>query len=49
MNFFKQMPDSINYKEFKIENYQPNYYDLNITAIHFYHNLIFIEKNSNNR
>ena len=47
MNFFKQLTDSLNYEEFLTEGYQPSYYDLNIIGMHFYHNLIFLEKGSN--
>jgi len=47
MNFFKNLADGINYAEFPIPGYQPNYTDLNITSIHFYHNLIFIFKGEN--
>lgn len=47
MNFFKQLTDCLNHKEFLIKGYQPSYYDLNIVGIHFYHNLIFLEKGSN--
>jgi len=47
MTFFKQIPDCLNHVEFKIDNYQPTYYDKHITAIHFYHNLIFIQKGRN--
>ncbi|MBS4041272.1 MAG: class I SAM-dependent methyltransferase [Flavobacteriales bacterium] len=46
--FFKSKIDSLNYAEFEIENYQPNYYDKNIIAIHFFHNMIFIHKGENN-
>lgn len=45
--FFKSLTDGLNYKEFMLKNYSPSYFDLNITSIHFYHNLIFIYKNDN--
>ena len=48
MNFFKNIPDNLNHKEFDIANYKANYFDENIVAIHFYHNLIFIYKGKNN-
>ncbi len=48
MNFCKKLTDCLNYSEFNIPGYQPSYYDLNITEIHFYHNLVFIYKNKNN-
>ena len=47
MNFFKQLIDGLNYEEFREEDYQPTYYDKSITAIHFYHNLVFIKKGNN--
>jgi demethylmacrocin O-methyltransferase len=47
MNFFKNLTDSVNFMEFTKANYEPTYYDLHITSIHFYHNLIFIHKNLN--
>ncbi|GHT27336.1 hypothetical protein FACS189432_03650 [Bacteroidia bacterium] len=47
MNFCKKLTDCLNYSEFNIEGYQPNFYDLHITEIHFYHNLVFIYKNRN--
>lgn len=46
--YFKNKIDALNYMEFEIENYQPNYYDKNIVAMHFYHNMIFIHKQDNN-
>lgn len=46
--YFKNKIDALNYMEFEIENYQPNYYDKNIVAIHFFHNMIFIHKQDNN-
>jgi demethylmacrocin O-methyltransferase len=45
MNFFKDLIDSINSKEIKDKTM--NYYDLNITQMHFYHNLIFVYKSEN--
>ncbi len=48
MNFFKQLTDSLNYEEYLTDNYQPSYYDRHIVGMHFYHNLIFLEKGSNN-
>lgn len=47
MNFFKQLTDGLNHKEFKIDNYEAGYFDKKIIAIHFYHNLIFIFKGNN--
>jgi len=45
MNFFKSLTDVVNYKEFRISNYEASYYDRNISSLHFYHNMIFIYKN----
>jgi len=47
MNFFKNLTDSMNNKEFEIPDYQQNYYDKKIVSMHFYHNLIFIHKGNN--
>ncbi|MGY5850381.1 class I SAM-dependent methyltransferase [Salegentibacter sp. F14] len=47
MNFFKSLTDSLNYKEFNKRDYSPSYFDKNIVAIHFYHNIIFIQKGIN--
>ena len=47
MNFFKKLTDCLNHKEFLIPGYQPNYFDENIVAMHFYHNIIFIYKGKN--
>lgn len=44
LTFFKSLTDSLNYREYKIPDYKPNYYDLNITSMHFYQNLIIINK-----
>jgi hypothetical protein len=48
MNFFKSLTDSLNHMEFLIDDYKPKYYDKHITSIHFYHNLIIIQKGLNN-
>ena len=47
MNFFKQIPDILNYKEFHIKDYQPKYFEKHISSITFYHNIIFITKGIN--
>ena len=44
MNYFKNLADSLNYMEFMKAGYEPTYFDKNIIAIHFYHNLIFIKR-----
>ncbi|WP_116127819.1 class I SAM-dependent methyltransferase [Lewinella sp. IMCC34183] len=48
MNYFKQLTDSLNHQELMRPGYVPTYYDRNIVAMHFYHNMIFIEKGANN-
>lgn len=47
INFFRGLVHGLNFQEMLIEDYQPSYFDLNITSIHFYHNLIFIYKGEN--
>ena len=47
MNYFKNLADGLNFREFVEPGYTPTYFDLNITSIHFYHNLIFIYKGDN--
>jgi hypothetical protein len=49
MGFFKHLVDGLNYLEYKLEGYQPTYFDLHIIAIYFYHNMIFIQKGLNNQ
>jgi demethylmacrocin O-methyltransferase len=48
MNFFKSLTDCLNYQEIIDENYKETYYDKKIVSIHFYHNIIFIQKGNNN-
>jgi hypothetical protein len=47
MSFFKNLTDSLNYKEFIRPGYSATYFDMNIISMHFYHNLIFIYKGEN--
>ena len=47
MNFFKNLTDSLNHKEFVKAGYAPTYFDKKVVSIHFYHNLIFIYKGNN--
>ena len=47
MNFFKGLADGLNFREFLKPGYKPSYFDENIIALHFYHNLIFIYKGKN--
>lgn len=48
MGFLKQLADGLNYAEYRIGGYVPTYYDRYIVAMHFYHNLVFIQKGLNN-
>ncbi|MDJ0691820.1 MAG: hypothetical protein QNJ41_25375 [Xenococcaceae cyanobacterium MO_188.B32] len=48
MGFLKQLTDGLNYAEYRLKNYEPTYFDKNIVAIHFYHNIVFIQKGLNN-
>jgi demethylmacrocin O-methyltransferase len=47
MCFFKNLTDSLNYSDFSIPNYIPNYYDKKVISISFYHNMVFIYKGNN--
>lgn len=48
VGYFKKFIHGLNHAEFKLPSYYPNYFDKNIFGMHFYHNLIFIYKKSNN-
>jgi demethylmacrocin O-methyltransferase len=45
-SYFKKVIDWINYAEIPI-NKEPNYFELHTVGVHFYHNIIFIDKNLN--
>ncbi len=45
-SYFKNIPDWINYAEIPIAK-KPNYLEMHTIGVHFYHNLIFIEKDLN--
>jgi hypothetical protein len=47
MNFFKSLTDTINSKEYDIQNNKTDSLNYNINSMHFYHNLIFIYKGEN--
>jgi len=47
INYFKKIIDRINHKEIENPYYKINFFDKNITEIHFYHNLIVIKKDKN--
>jgi hypothetical protein len=47
MALLKDLADGLNYEEYVLENYQPSYTDTHVTAVHFYHNLVFVQKGDN--
>jgi hypothetical protein len=47
MAMLKRLTDGLNYEEFVTEPYEPSYTDVNIVGVHFYHNLVLIEKGHN--
>lgn len=47
MNFFKNLTDCLNHAEFTEPGDTPSYFDKNIIAVHFYHNLIIVSKGVN--
>lgn len=54
LSYFKSLVDGLNYKEIATEDRgnqitpkEPDYFDLNIVSIHFYHNIVFIYKGEN--
>ncbi|OAH10090.1 class I SAM-dependent methyltransferase [Streptomyces jeddahensis] len=47
MSMLKRLADGLNYEEFVDVDYQPTYTDLNVVGLHFYHNLVIIEKGKN--
>jgi hypothetical protein len=47
MGMLKRLTDGLNYEEFVDESYVPTYTDRHIVAMHFFHNLVIIEKGEN--
>jgi len=47
MCMLKDLVDGMNYKEFLRPDYVPSYFDMHITSVSFYHNLVFIAKGLN--
>lgn len=47
MALLKDLCDGLNYEEFVTEPYEPSYTDKHIKGVHFYHNLVVIEKGLN--
>lgn len=48
MGFFKSLADGLNYVEYRDHGYKPSYFDQHVSALYFYHNLVFIQKGFNN-
>ena len=47
MGFLKSLTDGLNHAEFGVPDLVPTYFDRHIVAMHFYHNLVFVEKGRN--
>lgn len=47
MALVKDLVDGLNYEEFVDEDYAPTYADRHVVAVHCYHNLVIIEKGTN--
>jgi demethylmacrocin O-methyltransferase len=47
MGLVKSLVDGLNYEEWREDDYTPSYSDLNVVAVHCYHNLVIIEKGPN--
>lgn len=47
MNYFKGLLDGLNYAERLSPCYTPSFLDRNITSLHFFHNLIFVQRGAN--
>ncbi|WP_375175176.1 class I SAM-dependent methyltransferase [Pseudooceanicola sp.] len=49
MNYFKALADGLNHAEYPVADRDPSYLDQTVVAIHFYHNIIVVEKGENTR
>jgi hypothetical protein len=47
IGFLKGRIDGLNHVELETPGRPPSYYDRNIVALHFYHNLVFVQKGAN--
>jgi demethylmacrocin O-methyltransferase len=47
MALAKALIDGLNWEEWGPPGYQPAYTDVNVRAVHFYHNLVIVEKGQN--
>jgi hypothetical protein len=48
MSFFKKLIDGLNWQEIHRPGYVPTFFDRNITSMSFYHNMVFVQKGTNN-
>jgi hypothetical protein len=44
MGYLKTLVDAVNITELRRSAYQPTYLETHIVAMHFYHNIVFIQK-----
>jgi hypothetical protein len=47
MGFFKALLDGVNYAEFAAKDHTPGDFEASIVGVHFYHNMIVIQKGKN--
>jgi hypothetical protein len=47
MAFFKGLADGLNHAEWLRPGHQPGYNDMHVAGLHFFHNLVFVEKGDN--
>ena len=47
MAMVKDLVDGLNYEEYVDPTYAPTYTDLHVSAVHAYHNLVFVQKGAN--
>lgn len=47
MNLLKSLVDGLNHREYPAAAYEPSYLDRHVVAVHFYHNLAFVQKGVN--
>ena len=47
MAMLKRLADGLNHVEYVVEPYEPTYTDQHVVGVHFYHNLVFVQKGVN--
>ena len=47
MSMLKRLTDGLNYQEYEVDDYRPNYYDEHVVGIYSGHNIAFIFKGDN--